>query len=165
MNVSMDLSSSPLLDAIMPQPDDQRRFLILLGYIKASTDQIVTVYPELDLSTYIEIPRGEIVWAEKAVPGLVSSPTKLVINAATPVKRITTTGRKVEVGFLSGMIASSCLPTSVAGVSINVSVDKDLTPEHPQCPGQSGGATSKGTGGASSNCKLTGVCISDGMTL
>ncbi len=163
MNISMDLSSSPLLDVIKPQPDDQRHFLILLGYIKAATDQIVTVYPELDLSTYIEIPRGEIVWAEKAVPNLVSSPTKLVINAAAPVKRITTVGRKVEAGFLSGIIASTCLPTSAAGVSIKVSVDKDLTVEHPQCPGQSGPVTNKV--GASSNCRVTGLCISDGITL
>lgn len=51
MNVLLELSNNPLLEAIKPQPDDQRQFLVLLGYISATTHDTVTVYPDLDLRT------------------------------------------------------------------------------------------------------------------
>ena len=160
MAVLLELSNNPLFEAIKPQPDDQRQFLVLIGYISATiADDTVTVYPELDLRSYLEIPRDAIVWAEKAIPGQESSPTKLVINAAARVNRVTTAARKVEADFLGGMIASTCLPTSVAGVTVKVSVDADTLKSIPICPPQSH-AVSKGSGGTS-NCKLTGVCVSD----
>lgn len=163
MSVLLELSINPLFEAIKPQPDDQRQFLVLPGYISATTEEKVTVYPELDLRSYLEIPRGEIIWAEKAIPGQESSPTKLVINATAKVTRVTT-ARQVEVGFLSGMIASTCLPSSAAGVTFSVSVGKGApTPTEP-CPQSPGHAIPKGTGG-SSNCKVTGVCKTDGISL
>ncbi len=160
MNGSMDLSISPLFEAIQPKTDDQRKFLVLLGYIRATTDQTVTFYPDLDLRTYLEIPRGEIVWAEKAVPGQQASATKLVINANAQVRRVTTTARQVEVGFLSGMISSSCLPTSAAGLSLKVTLDEAFNTGS-QCNHRSSVAISKGTGG-STNLWQTSVCIDDG---
>ena len=151
-------------EVIKPQLDDQRQFLVLPGYISATTENTVTVYPELDLRSYLEIPRSEIIWAEKAIPGQESSPTKLVINATAKVNRVTTAARQVEVGFLSGMIASSCLPTSAAGVTFSVSVGKGApTPTEP-CPQPPGYAVARGTGG-SSNCNVTGVCKTDGIVL
>jgi len=159
VDVLLELSNNPLLEAIKPQPDDQRQFLVLLGYISATTPDTVSVYPDLDLRTYLQIPRGEIVWAEKAIPGQQSSPTKLVINAAAKVNRVTS--RNVEAVFLSGMIASSCLPTSAAGVSVKVLVEKEVVPTTPTCPGGPGQHISRGSG-APSNCRLTGVCVSDG---
>jgi len=160
MNVLLELSNNPLLEAIKPQRDDQRQFLVLLGYISATTHDTVTVYPELDLRTFLELPRADIVWAEKAVPGQESSPTKLVINAAARVNRVT--NAKVEAGFLSGMIASTCLPTSAAGVTVKVSVEKDILTPASACPAPGPEQpTAKGAGGTS-NCKLTGVCVSDG---
>jgi hypothetical protein len=160
MNVVLELSSNPLLEAIRPRSDDQRQFLVLQGYISSATPETVTVYPELDLRSFLEIPRGEIVWAEQAIPGQVSSPTKLVINAAAAVKRVTSS--TVEAGFLSGMITSSCLATSAAGVSVKVEVENEAAGHGgTTCPGPVLSRPGARTGGTS-NCKLTGVCISDG---
>ena len=103
---AVDLTTNPLFDRIKPQPDDQRKYFILIGYVAGTTKEIVTVYEDLDLSTYLEIPEPAIIWAEKAIPGQVSSPTKLVIEANAKVNRVTTAARKVEAGFLSGLIAS-----------------------------------------------------------
>ncbi len=160
MGVLLELSNNPLLEVIKPQRDDQRQFLVLMGYISATTHDTVTVYPELDLRTFLEIPRADIVWAEKAVPGQESSPTKLVINAAARVNRVTSA--KVEAGFLSGMITSTCLPTCASGVTVKVSVENEALVPASACPVPGPAQpTGKGTGGTS-NCKLTGVCVSDG---
>src|SRR3954467_330681 len=100
----LDLTTNPLFEAIKPQPDDQRKFLILIGYVAGTAKEIVTIYEDLDLSTYLEVPESAIIWAEKAIPGQESSPTKLVIEANAKVNRVTTAGRKVEAGYLSGLI-------------------------------------------------------------
>ncbi len=162
MHAPMDLSTSVLLDVIKPQPDDQREFLVLLSYIRAATDAIVTVYPGLDLRTYLEIPRHEIIWAEKAVPGQASSPTKLVIHAKAQVRRVTTIGQTVEAGFLSGMITSACLPGSAPGVTLNVSVENEAINPIPQCPGPRGTQAHGATAAGSSTLRVTGACIDDG---
>jgi hypothetical protein len=160
MNGLLDLSNNPLFDVLKPKPDDQRRFLILVGYISATAGDTVTVYPNLDLTSYLEIPRSEIAWAEKAIPGQECSPTKLVINGDAKVNRVTTAARRVEAGFLSGMITARSLPTSAGGVTINVSVDESTTfSAGSTCP-TTGHATSKGSG-PSSACRFTGLCVSD----
>ena len=89
---ALDLTTNPLFETIKPQPDDQRKYLILIGYVAGTTKEIVTVYEDLDLSTYLEIPQSAIIWAEKAIPGQDSSPTKLVIEATAKVNRVTTAG-------------------------------------------------------------------------
>jgi hypothetical protein len=161
MTVSIDLSTNPLFEVIKPQREDQRQFLVMLGYVRAATEQTVTVYPDLDLRMYLEIPRSQIIWAEQAVPGQQSSPTKLVINSAAEVKRFTTSGVNVEVGFLSGLISSACLPTSVGGVSVNVLVDEKLK-FGPQCIRGTNPGASGGSGVPKTNLYQTGVCIDDG---
>jgi hypothetical protein len=160
MSALLELSRNPLLEKINPHPDDQRRFLVLVGYINSATKETVTVYPELDLRSYLEIPTDEIAWAEKAIPGQVSSPTKLVINAAAKVNRVTTKARHVEAGFLSGMIASTCLTTSASGATVKVVIENNPLTPTVACPPPPGQAVAKGSGGTS-NCRLTGVCISD----
>jgi hypothetical protein len=156
----LDLTTNPLFETIKPQPDDQRKYLILIGYVAGTTKEIVTVYENLDLSTYLEIPQSAIVWAEKAIPGQDSSPTKLVIEATAKVDRVTTAARKVEAGYLSGLIASSYLTKAVRGVTIDLQID-----------GQTGVASSTCTGPVlnqprgfpvgTSNCHVSGFCVSD----
>jgi len=156
----LDLTTNPLFEAIKPQPDDQRKFLILIGYVAGTTKEIVTVYEDLDLSTYLEIPVSAIVWAEKAIPGQDSSPTKLVIEANARVNRVTTAARKVEAGFLSGLIASSYLTKAVRGVTIDLQIDAQTGVASSTCSGpivNQPRALRLGT----SNCHVSGFCVSD----
>jgi hypothetical protein len=159
----LDLATNPLLKVIKPTPVDDRRFLVLHGYISEVTEDTVTVYLELDLRSYLEIPRGKIEWAEKAIPVQDSSPTKLVINADAKVTRHTNTNgtKKTEEGFLRGMITSENLHTSAPGVQVNVSVVPEPFEFAPACPGGGGYATAKGAAGGSA-CRVTGVCKTDG---
>ncbi len=167
MSNSLELFTNPLLQALKPRPDDQRQFIILHGYIDTVTEQTVTIYPDLDLRCYLEIPRGEIVWAERSVPGQQSSPTKLVVSATASINRVVSS-QQVEAGYLKGAISSKSLSTSAAGLTVNILVeneDKNLVHTTP-CRPLSGVETPSGTGGTggtggTSNCHLTGVCVSD----
>ncbi len=149
MSELSDLTTNPLLAKLAPQPDDQRQFIILIGYVLVNPSSpgeqpTVRVYPQLDLRTYLEVPIRDVVWAEKAIPGQESSPTKLVINAAALVSRATTT-KRVETGFLGGIIAASLLPTAAAGSRVNVCGNEDEVRMHPDCikPGPGGFAISR----------------------
>ncbi len=157
----LDLSTNPLFETIKPQPDDQRKYLVLTGYVAGTNKKTVTVYEDLDLSTYLEIPESAIIWAEKAIPGQESSPTKLVIDSTAKVNRVTTTGRKVEAGYLSGLIASTYLTKAVRGVTIDVQIDGQTAVASPTCTGpvlnQPRAASTHGT----SNCHVSGFCVSD----
>ena len=157
----LDLTTNPLLQKIKPQPDDHRKYLILLGYVGGTVNEIVTVYEDLDLCTYLEIPQSAIVWAEKAIPGQESSPTKLVIEATARVNRVTTAGRKVEAGYLSGLIASTYLTKAVRGVTIEMQIDGQTGVASSTCSGpvlnQPRAASTHGT----SNCHVSGFCVSD----
>ena len=84
----LDLTTNPLFQKIQPQPDDHRKYLVLIGYVAGKANDLVTVYEDLDLCTYLEIPEKAIIWAEKAIPGQESSPTKLVIEASAKVNRL-----------------------------------------------------------------------------
>lgn len=144
MSESFELTTNPLLAKLAPQPDDQRRYIILVGYVLVDGSSqgehpTARVYAGLDLRTYLEVPVREVVWAEKAIPGQESSPTKLVINAAARVSRVTTT-KRVETDFLGGIIASSFLRAAASGTFINVGGDQDLVENHPDCikPGTGG---------------------------
>jgi hypothetical protein len=164
MSDFLELTTNSLLAKIAPQPDDQRRFIVLVGYVlvdeaSKSDTPSVRVYLELDLRTYLEVQIGDVVWAEKAIPGQESSPTKLVINAAAKVNRVTTAARHVETEFLGGIIASSCLPTAASGSAVNVWINQD-TVTATGCPPPGGGVLSR-TAGGNSACFHTGVCVSD----
>jgi hypothetical protein len=156
----IDLTTNPLLEAIKPQPDDERKFLVLNGYVAGTTKEIVTVYEDLNLSTYLEIPLSAIIWAEKEIPGQESSPTKLVIEATAKVNRVTTAGRKVEAGYLSGLIASRYLTKAARGVTIDVQIDAQTGVASSSCTGpvlrQPRGSTI-----GTSNCHVSGFCVSD----
>jgi hypothetical protein len=157
----LDLTTNPLFQTIKPQPDDQRKYLILVGYVAGTINKIVTVYENLDLCTYLEIPQSAIVWAEKAIPGQESSPTKLVIEATAKVNRVTTAGREVEAGYLSGLIASTYLTKAVPGVTIDMQIDRQTGVASSTCSGpvlnQPRALSTHGT----SNCHVSGVCVSD----
>src|SRR5262245_58526009 len=122
MSDSQDLHPNPLFDVIKPLVDDPRQFTVMTGYIAEVTQDLVKVYPTLDLSCYLEISRGDIVWAEKAVPGQKSSPTKLVIKGSASVRRTVIAARKVEEGYLSGMITSRNLAAAAPGVTVEVKI-------------------------------------------
>jgi len=157
----LELPTNPLFETIKPQPDDHRKYLVLTGYVAGTNKETVTVYEDLDLSTYLEIPESAIVWAEKAIPGQESSPTKLVIDATAKVNRITTSSRKVEAGYLSGLIASTYLAKAVRGVTIDVQIDGQTGVASSTCTGpvlnQPRAASSHGT----SNCHVSGFGVSE----
>jgi hypothetical protein len=156
----VDLTTNPLFQKIQPKPDDQRTFLVLIGYVAGITNEIVTVYEDLDLCTYLEIPEKAIIWAEKAIPGQESSPTKLVIEANTKVNRVTNAARKVEAGYLSGLIASKHLTKAVRGVTIEVQIDGQNVIAAPTCPGHLDIQTHVVPLGTS-HCFVSGFCVSD----
>lgn len=138
MSKFFELTTNSLLVKIAPQPDDQRRFIILIGYVLADdSSQVenptVRVYPDLDLCTYLEVQIRDVVWAEKAIPGQESSPTKLVLNAAAKVNRVTTAARHVETEFLGGRIAAGFLPTAAPGAPVNLSSNQDDLTAQPDC--------------------------------
>ena len=117
MSDSFELTTNPLLAKLAPQPDDQRRFIILIGYVLVDESSqgehpAARVYLDLDLRTYLEVQIRDVVWAEQAIPGQESSPTKLVLDATAQVDRVTTAARRVETEFLSGIIAADYLPTA-----------------------------------------------------
>jgi hypothetical protein len=159
----LDLTTNPLFEMIKPQPDDQRKYVVLIGYVAGTTKGIVTVYEDLDLSTYLEIPESAVIWAEKATPGQESSPTKLVIEATAKINRVTTAGRKVEAGYLSGLIASTHLSKAARGVTIDVHIDGQ-TSAATSCPGQVLNQPRAASGHGTSNCHVSGVCVSEPLS-
>ena len=68
VNVLLELSNNPLLEAIKPRPDDQRQFLVLQGYISSTTNEIVTVYPDLDLRTSCKSPEATLYGPKRRFP-------------------------------------------------------------------------------------------------
>jgi hypothetical protein len=133
-----ELKTNPLLTKIAPQPNDQRQFVILVGYVlidesSQAENKIARVYPVLDLRTYLEIRINDLVYHEQTIPGQETSPTKLVMKPSAKVKRVTTTVRPVEAEFLSGSIAARYLPTAASGASANITIDQDTYT--PYCKG------------------------------
>lgn len=156
----LELTTNPLFESLKPQADDQRKYLVLIGYVAGIVNEIVTVYESLDLCTYLEIPRAAIVWAEKAIPSQECSPTKLVIEATAKVNRVTTAARKIEAGFLSGLIASTFLTKAARGVTIDIQIDGQTAVAGPGCPGRFAHQTHAEPLGTS-HCFLSGFCVSD----
>ena len=149
-----------MFQTIKPQPDDHRKYIILIGYVAGTTNENVIVYEDLDLCTYLEIPEKAIIWAEKAIPGQESSPTKLVIEGNAKVNRVMTASRKVEAGYLSGLIASSYLTKAVRGVTIDIQLDGQNAVAAPTCPG-SVTSLPRALPVGTSNCHVSGFCVSD----
>jgi hypothetical protein len=111
-----DLSVHPLIAELNPQSDDQRRFVTIFGYIgPSSTSGVITLYPSLDLRCYLEISVDDILFAEPAIPGQVSSPSKLILCATAQVTRVESTRDRTAVSLLSGKITEANLVTSAAG--------------------------------------------------
>ena len=157
MSDSMDLSQNPLLEKIKPTADDQRVFTVLTGYVDLEDNDTIRLYERLDLRTYLEIPVSEIVWAEKLVPGMQASPTLLVINGTAQARRVTSAARKVEAGYLSGLIASQYLSSAAKAGSAAGGSKGD----------PDGGSACEGLAPfcavphGISTCHASGVCISD----
>lgn len=162
MSDTPKLSTNPLFDVIKPEVDDQRQFTVMTGYVAAVTDDLVKVYPTLDLSTYLEIPRADIVWAEPEVPGQHSSPTKLVIKGTANSRRIVSARRNVEEGFLTGLIASKNLSTAVPCVTVEVKLTPEAGPGGcPPPPTHVETRSVRPGTDARTHCFATGVCFSD----
>jgi hypothetical protein len=159
MSDSLDLSINPVFDVIKPQSGDQRQFSVVIGYVAEVTDDHVKVYPTLDLRNYVEISRGDIIWAEKAVPGQQSSPTKLVIKSESKVRRAVP-HCSVEEGFMSGSITDGHLSKAASGVTVNVNVGTEFVT--PPCPTPTPIVKATPTGYLIQTvCHHTGVCFSD----
>jgi hypothetical protein len=124
----MQLTTNPILSEIQPQPGDQRRYVILLGYVGDVTDEFVVVYPTLDLRTHYKIPRTAILFAEPLVAGQDTSPTKLVVDATAKVDLVKIYIRSVEAGFLSGPVALSLLASAKPGMQAQGPTPGGMTP-------------------------------------
>jgi hypothetical protein len=162
MSDSPDLTINPVFARIKAVAAEEVQFTILIGYISEATVDLVTVYPTLDLRMYLEIPRGDIIWAEKAVPSQQYSPTKFVIKGSCKVKRVTCAERNSEEGFLSGSIIGKHLHTAAPGVTVEVKVfPEGVGP--PVCPSPHAGGSSKTGSTLISQCHHTGVCFSDAV--
>jgi hypothetical protein len=153
---TLDLAVNPLMDKLKPDPDnDERQFVVLHAYVAKVTPRTVTVYTNLDLSSYLEIPCGAIKWAEKVIPGQDSSPTKLVIAAGTEVKRVTT--KKIEASFLGGLVARNHLASSACGLLSNAVLEPYGVSS---CPPATASTDAKAAP-RMSGCRLTSLCYSD----
>lgn len=125
---NVEVRTNPVLAEVEPaQPYDPRRYAIMVGYIGVVTDNVVQVYPQLDLGTYFKLPRKAIVFAEPAVPGQKSSPTKLVVDASARVLVVKFSVRSIEAGFLSGSIAASHLGSALPYGSAGTEIPPEMT--------------------------------------
>jgi hypothetical protein len=107
----LKITVNPVVAQIDPQPNDQRHFVILSGFIGEVTPDLVKVYPGLDLRTFYTIPREGIAFVEQAGGGLASDPTRLVVDSSTKVEVTNVHERSIEAQFLAGAIATSTLGT------------------------------------------------------
>jgi hypothetical protein len=116
----VSLTVNPLIEMIDPQPDDQRSFTIMIGYIGEVTDTNVRVYPKLDLRHYVNIPKDGIKAVEKVFPDQETSPSKIVIDASAKVDLV----RNIEAGFLFGPIVDVNLGLAGAGAGAGVGLKR-----------------------------------------
>jgi len=108
----------PIIEKLRPESHDHRTHVVLVGYIGKVTDDFIQVYPTLDLSVYYRIPepRKHLISQEPALPGVESSPTRLVVDGSTKVHLVQS--RSIEASYLSGLIASGHLPGTTGGPSV-----------------------------------------------
>jgi len=101
------LEPHPFFQYIKPdETHDDREFVFLIGYIgKVTPDDKVQLYPGLDLGIRYEIPRHGIAYAEKACSVQSTGPSRLVVDASTPITRVRGKNkRSIAAGVLSGAI-------------------------------------------------------------
>jgi hypothetical protein len=122
-----DLPVHPLIALLEPKPDDERRFIIILGYIgPTSEDGIVAVYPDLDLRSHLEISRTDILCHEPVVPGLRFCATRLVINATAQITRVENSRCQSEAAMVSGRIADGHLAKATPGEDLVKMIEKEV---------------------------------------
>jgi len=79
------LSTHPMLANIESLPENKREFVLIHGFIGKVTDDTVRLHQGPDLFHYYEIPKDEIVYAEKAVCPEGLDLTKLVLSSTTRI--------------------------------------------------------------------------------
>jgi hypothetical protein len=151
-----DLRVHPLIAQLNPQPGDQRRFVILTGFIGEETDGLVRVYPGLDLGTYYEIPIDDIVYAESADPDQAARPTGIVLKASAQVRVVQVSNRTIEAGFLSGAIAEANLGAALRSMDGQIQDSDQARPEELTSP--TGPVLPKPP---PTSCLFAGKCICD----
>jgi hypothetical protein len=105
-SADLDLSISPVVEKLKPQPYDPRRFEIITGYISEVSEGRVRLYLTLDFQILLDIPRSAIVIAEKEQPGHTLSATRLLVEASAPIRVIKVSSYEAELGFLTGSISA-----------------------------------------------------------
>ncbi len=156
---SVDLSINPLIAKISPQPNDQREFKTLVGYIAERKDGVVKVYPTLDLHTFCLIPESAIIWAEKLEPGQASSPTRLVVAASARIQWVTTFVRTSDASFLTGEIVDGNLSRAKPAAAAPLPRPLEANPNGHSCV-STGSGTCVSPPGAHTGCYRSGVCVS-----
>jgi hypothetical protein len=155
----VDLSINPVFSRIKPQPGDQRRFVIVVGYIGEVKDGLVRVYPTLSLGTYYEIPEEEIIFAEKVNPSQKSSPTGILLDARTRIRVVQASASEIESGFLAGAITAENLGSTRRAAVAGTDVPAPAVAVNVNCPVVAG--PSPYPKPPSSSCWQGAVCASD----
>jgi hypothetical protein len=110
LSMPVKLVPNPVFDDIKIGPHDQRKFVLICGYIgKVNVDSIL-LYPGLDLRCYYEIPIEAIKAVDKEDPLHEISPSRVLIDASTEITIVYNRSRTVEAGFLAGAILSGNQP-------------------------------------------------------
>jgi hypothetical protein len=129
------LTTHPVISHVNPKPGDQRRYVILSGYVGEVTKDYVQVYPELDLRTYFRIPISAIAWCEPVIPSREASPTRLVVDANTEHTLHESQSGSIEQRFLSGSIAASNLGSARPNVLPGGKTILEVADHSPGLPG------------------------------
>jgi hypothetical protein len=152
-------SQHPVIQAAVPDPDNLPKTHVLSGYLGSSSRPgFARIYLGLDLRAYVEVLATAILYAEAPDPSDTAAPTKIIIDASSPVAFTQT----LEASFLEGAIAAAypiacdandCLPLlTIWSKCVVGGLPKTkgcgVTPEgHPKtkgCPAPEGHPTTKG---------------------
>jgi hypothetical protein len=104
-----DDSFHPLVSQLAPDPNKLPNTVVLSGYPGPSRKEgFLRCYLSLDFQSYVEIPRGGILYIEPFDPSQEASPVKIIINAASvPTLDLVQT---LDTSFLKGSVIAAYPP-------------------------------------------------------
>ena len=101
------LLTNPMVAALYPDPDGERR-AALVGFAGPSNvDGKVRLYTDLSFKTYFEFPVAAIVLSQLAKAGDDNGPTVVVLDPKAQVDKVTVERTSGDAAFLSGDISGT----------------------------------------------------------
>jgi hypothetical protein len=93
----------PLISKLVAHKDHPDSGAVLIGYVgPAGKEGFIRLYPEVDLSVFLEIPLGALIHSEPVDSSQPLSKTKLVVNASEKIAHV----QVAQASFFEGPIAS-----------------------------------------------------------